>query len=127
MQTAQFPVRVYWEDTDAGGIVYHANYLRFMERARSDLLRQIGFSQDGQRVCVTAPELAEFARDCQETGVGFLNMGEIFDREYRENHIVPSGFPNTAVCYGHLNRYGHRFIAEAVFETIRSYERGEQP
>ena len=49
MQTAQFPVRVYWEDTDAGGIVYHANYLRFMERARSDLLRQIGFSQDGQR------------------------------------------------------------------------------
>ena len=49
MQTAHFPVRVYWEDTDAGGIVYHANYLRFMERARSDLLRQIGFSQDGQR------------------------------------------------------------------------------
>ena len=49
MQTAHFPVRVYWEDTDAGGIVYHAHYLRFMERARSDLLRQIGFSQDGQR------------------------------------------------------------------------------
>ena len=49
MQTAHFPIRVYWEDTDAGGIVYHANYLRFMERARSDLLRQIGFGQDAQR------------------------------------------------------------------------------
>ncbi len=35
-------VRVYFEDTDAGGIVYHANYLRFMERARSDWLRSLG-------------------------------------------------------------------------------------
>lgn len=33
-----FPVRVYYEDTDAGGVVYHANYLKFMERARSELL-----------------------------------------------------------------------------------------
>ena len=38
------PVRVYYEDTDAGGIVYHAAYLRFMERARTDLLRQLGFA-----------------------------------------------------------------------------------
>ena len=36
--TAEFPVEVYWEDTDAGGIVYHSNYLKFMERARSNLL-----------------------------------------------------------------------------------------
>lgn len=36
------PVRVYYEDTDAGGIVYHANYLRFAERARSEMLRSIG-------------------------------------------------------------------------------------
>ena len=34
----QFPVRVYYEDTDAGGVVYHANYLKFMERARSEFL-----------------------------------------------------------------------------------------
>lgn len=39
------PVRIYWEDTDAGGIVYHANYLRYMERARSDWLRSIGIDQ----------------------------------------------------------------------------------
>lgn len=49
MQHVRFPVRVYWEDTDAGGIVYHANYLRFMERARSDMLRRIGFGQNEQR------------------------------------------------------------------------------
>lgn len=41
----RFPVRVYWEDTDAGGIVYYANYLKFAERARSDMLRLLGVDQ----------------------------------------------------------------------------------
>lgn len=41
-----FCVRVYYEDTDAGGVVYYANYLRFMERARSEWLRALGFRQD---------------------------------------------------------------------------------
>ena len=40
-----WPVRVYWEDTDAGGVVYYANYLKFMERARSEWLRVLGFDQ----------------------------------------------------------------------------------
>ena len=39
------PVRVYWEDTDAGAIVYYANYLKFTERARSDMLRLLGVDQ----------------------------------------------------------------------------------
>ena len=43
-----WPVRVYWEDTDAGGVVYHANYIRFLERARSEWLRALGVGQ--QRV-----------------------------------------------------------------------------
>ena len=37
-------VRVYWEDTDAGGVVYYANYLKFMERARTEWLRALGVS-----------------------------------------------------------------------------------
>ena len=37
-----FPVRIYYEDTDAGGIVYHANYLRFAERARTEMMRLLG-------------------------------------------------------------------------------------
>ena len=41
----RFPVRVYWEDTDAGGIVYHANYLKFAERARSEMVRALGVGQ----------------------------------------------------------------------------------
>lgn len=43
----RFPLRVYFEDTDFSGVVYHANYLRWMERARSDLLRVIGIDQRG--------------------------------------------------------------------------------
>ena len=39
------PVRVYWEDTDAGGVVFYANYLKFFERARTEWLRALGFSQ----------------------------------------------------------------------------------
>ena len=41
-----FPVRVYYEDTDAGGIVYYANYLKFFERARTEWLRALGIEQD---------------------------------------------------------------------------------
>lgn len=41
----RFPVRVYFEDTDLSGVVYHANYLRFMERARSDMLACVGIDQ----------------------------------------------------------------------------------
>ena len=44
-----WPVRVYWEDTDAGGIVYYANYLKFMERARTEWLRALGCDQTHMR------------------------------------------------------------------------------
>ena len=43
------PVRVYWEDTDAGGIVYYANYLKFFERARTEWLRSLGIEQQALR------------------------------------------------------------------------------
>ncbi len=46
MQAFHWPVRVYYEDTDSGGVVYHANYLRFMERARTEWLRALGIEQD---------------------------------------------------------------------------------
>lgn len=44
-----WPVRVYYEDTDSGGVVYYANYLKFMERARTEFLRSMGFEQDQLR------------------------------------------------------------------------------
>jgi acyl-CoA thioester hydrolase len=53
----RWPVRVYWEDTDAGGIVFYANYLRFFERARTEWLRSRGHAQERLRA---------------EEGVGFI-------------------------------------------------------
>jgi acyl-CoA thioester hydrolase len=49
--TAPFahPVRVYWEDTDAGGVVFYANYLKYFERARTEWLRAAGFGQEQLR------------------------------------------------------------------------------
>jgi acyl-CoA thioester hydrolase len=44
-----WPIRVYWEDTDAGGVVYHASYLRFLERARSEWMRSLGYAQQALR------------------------------------------------------------------------------
>jgi acyl-CoA thioester hydrolase len=50
MNTAfEFPVRIYWEDTDAGGIVFYANYLKFFERARTEWLRSLGLGQQELR------------------------------------------------------------------------------
>src|SRR4051812_31565943 len=45
----EFPIRVYWEDTDAGGIVFYANYLKFFERARTEWLRSLGIAQSRLR------------------------------------------------------------------------------
>jgi len=57
----RFPVRVYFEDTDLSGVVYHANYLRFMERARSDMLRVAGIDQ----------------RAAFEAGIGFYAIADL--------------------------------------------------
>jgi len=49
MREFEWPIRVYYEDTDSGGVVYHSNYLNFMERARTEWLRELGFEQDNIR------------------------------------------------------------------------------
>ena len=58
----QWPVRVYWEDTDAGGVVYHASYVRFLERARTEWMRAQGVDQSAFR---QATGLAFMVRDMQ--------------------------------------------------------------
>ena len=62
-----FPVRIYWEDTDAGGIVYYANYFKFMERARTEWLRALGieqeqFREEHRRLFVVVHAEASFRR-----------------------------------------------------------------
>lgn len=58
-----FPVRIYYEDTDVGGIVYYANYLKFAERARTEFIRAVGFNQQEQ---LNSDERAGFVvRHCE--------------------------------------------------------------
>lgn len=74
-ETAPFTwmVRVYWEDTDAGGVVYHASYLRFLERARTEWLRARGVDQTGLK---RDRGLAFLVRDMQ---LGFLHPALLDD------------------------------------------------
>jgi acyl-CoA thioester hydrolase len=63
----EWPVRVYWEDTDAGGVVYHTSYIRYFERGRTEWLRHLGVSQarlaDESRLLFTVVDLrTEFIR-----------------------------------------------------------------
>jgi acyl-CoA thioester hydrolase len=70
-----WPVRVYYEDTDAGGVVYHTNYLKYFERARTEWLRSLGFSQ---------------ARLAQEEGVLFtvVSLSTEFRRPARLDDLL---------------------------------------
>jgi len=61
----EFLIRVYYEDTDAGGVVYHSNYLNFYERARTEYLRSLGFEQDA----LLEQDIAFVVRHCD---VNFL-------------------------------------------------------
>ena len=114
----RFPVRVYFEDTDLSGIVYHANYLRFMERARSDLLRVIGIDQrgavgGGEGVYAVADLQLKYLRPakldddrlietrCLALGGASVSMGQrilrggelLVDAQVRAGFLTPAGRP----------------------------------
>jgi len=79
------PVRVYWEDTDAGGIVFYANYLKFFERARTEWLRALGHSQQ---------EMVD-ATGCmfvvQDTHVRYLRPARLDDMLVVTVHVTERG------------------------------------
>lgn len=60
-----------------------------------------------------------YADVCKKNDVTFLDMTDIFVQNYREKHILPHGFSNTSVGSGHLNKYGHAMIAEAVYDRVK--------
>lgn len=74
MEHFAWPVRVYWEDTDAGGIVYHANWLRFLERGRTEWLRALGIDQ---RALDAATGIVFVVRDLQ---IDFVAPARLDDR-----------------------------------------------
>lgn len=102
----QLPIRVYYEDTDAGGVVYHANYLRFMERARTEWLRELGFEQD---------------RLANELNTVFVVAG--LDINYRR----PARFNDELIVITHIQKVGRASINfTQTIERVNTNQQGEQ-
>jgi acyl-CoA thioester hydrolase len=101
----RFPVRAYFEDTDLSGVVYHANYLRWFERARTEMLRVIGFEQ----------------RAVQEAGEGVFAVAEVNIRYLRPIRLDDAVIIHTsteqmraASCIMHQQMWlGDQLMAEA--------------
>ncbi|GHU95903.1 hypothetical protein FACS189479_09590 [Spirochaetia bacterium] len=82
-------------------------------------------NRDGSASANTNDEyLDAFKAACINNGIYFLDMTAIFMEEYQINHILPYGFANTAVGAGHLNKNGHRIIANELFRGINEIEKG---
>jgi len=81
----RYALRVYYEDTDAGGVVYHANYLRWFERARSDMLRLIGIDQRG------ALDAGEGAYAVADLAIRYLLPARLDDTVLLESRVLEMG------------------------------------
>ncbi len=103
-----WPVRVYYEDTDAGGVVYYANYLKFMERARTEWLRSLGCGQnelserEGVLFVVRTVEL-EYRRSARlDDELRIVSRVDAKGRaslSFRQT-VVRAGEPATTLCSG---------------------------
>lgn len=109
--THELPVRVYYEDTDMGGVVYYANYLKFIERGRSELVEELGLDQKKMRDAdgivfvvtrVVADYLASARLDDRLTVVTQHRAASparwIFDQEVWRGDILLFRAEVTAVC-----------------------------
>ena len=106
-----FPIRVYYENTDAGGVVYHAEYLKFLERARTEWLRHLGFDHQGlartHRVQLIVTSLAvDFVKparldDNLAVGVHLESLGKarcVFAQEIRREDEVLARAKVSVAC-----------------------------
>ena len=109
--TYSFPVRVYYENTDAGGVVYHAEYLKFLERARTEWLRHLGFdhqalSRNHRVAFIVASLVADFLKparldDTLDVSVQLESVGKvrcIFVQEVRREDEVLVKAKLTVAC-----------------------------
>jgi acyl-CoA thioester hydrolase len=81
----RFPIRVYYEDTDAGGIVYYANYLKFAERARTEMMRESG---SGHRELIETFDAAFAVSRCE---IEYLRPAVLDDLLSVETHVLEVG------------------------------------
>jgi len=106
----EFPVRIYWEDTDAGGIVFYANYLKFFERARTEWLRSLGFSQQLLR------EQTGGMFVVSETSVRYLRPARLDDELIVTARLETSGSASMIIAQQARQRLSGQLLAEG---TIR--------
>lgn len=104
----RWPVRVYWEDTDAGGIVFYANYLKFFERARTEWLRSLGIAQSGLR------ETAGGMFIVSETAVRYLAPARLDDELIVTAELETAG--RASLIIAQQARRGEALLAQG---TIR--------
>jgi len=106
----QFPVRVYWEDTDAGGIVFYANYLKFFERARTEWLRALGISQSRLRETTGGMFVVS------ETSVRYLRPARLDDELLVTARLQEAGRASLIIAQQALQENGGALLCEG---TIR--------
>lgn len=107
------PVRVYWEDTDAGGIVYHASHVRFFERGRTEFLRALGVNQS-DHADRSSPEALLFTVRRME--VDYLRPAVLDDLLHVETRVTAASGPRLTLRQT-LTR-GEAVIADAVVTVV---------
>ena len=118
----EFPIRVYWEDTDAGGIVFYANYLKYFDRARTEWLRALGIGQWGLReqaggMFVVADATLKYLRparlddellvtaqlqSCGRTALAVAQQAWLKTPEPDPSHGAAGPSPRTLLCEGSI-------------------------
>jgi acyl-CoA thioester hydrolase len=117
MQNFSWPVRVYYEDTDAGGVVYYAKYLCFLERARTELLRTLGFGQ------ARLAEESEIAFAVRSLTVEFLKSARLDDQLEVSTSIESLGRAQ-AVFSQRIERTGETLLTATVRLACLDLKRG---
>ena len=107
-----FSVRVYWEDTDAGGIVFYANYLKFFERARTEWLRSLGIEQ--QKLKDTSGGMFVVAQTC----VRYLRPARLDDALMVTASLVETGRASMTISQQALLKSEHITHAAIAVEPI---------
>ena len=115
----RFPVRVYFEDTDLSGVVYHANYLRYMERARSDMLRLAGIDQRA------AQEAREGAYAVSALAIRYRAPAKLDDALVVNNHFDSDGVLSVFACTHpeEALRHAPLMVAGADWHAVDAYGR----
>ena len=108
--THVLPVRIYWEDTDAGGVVYHASFVRFMERGRTELLRALGVDQ-GLLVAETGITFV-----VRRMEIDFLRVGQIDDVLHIETAVKRLG--GASLTLDQRVTRGGEAVASAVVTVV---------